>query len=83
MHQMDQFISILKLIEESSNMENLKESNKLKPNNNKQMKKDKRKISKILLFGKLQNQMSQNGHLHGEKEDLAGISNVLPWLSPF
>lgn len=83
MHQMDQFISILKLIEESLNMENLKESNKLKPNNNKQMKKDKRKISKISLFGKLQNQMSQSGPLHGEKGDLAGISNVLPWLSPF
>lgn len=46
---------------------------------NKPMKKTKNEISKILPFGKPQNQTSPNGNLHGGKEDLAGTSNVQLW----
>jgi len=55
----------------------------LKPNNNKKIKKVKRKISKILHFGKLQNLRNQNGLHHGEKEDQAGILSVQLWPYPF
>ena len=83
MNQTDQFTLISKLTEKSSNMENLKESNKLKHKTNKPIKREKREINKILLYGRLLNQMNQNGHLLGEKEDQDGILNVLLWLSLF
>ena len=83
MHQMDLYTLTLKLSGKNSNTENLKESNKLKPNNNNQTKREKREIKKISLFGKQLNPMNQNGHLHGDKEDPDGISNVQLWLFPF
>lgn len=83
MNQTDQFTLISKLTEKSSNMENLKESNKLKHKTNKPIKREKREIKKISLYGRLLSLMNQNGHLHGEKEDQDGILNVLLWLSLF
>lgn len=83
MHQMDLYTLTSKLTGKNSNTENLKELNKLKHNNNKQTKREKREIRKISLSGKLLNPMNPSGHLHGEKEDLDGISNVQLWLFPF
>ena len=80
MHPTDQYISTLKLIDKSSNMENLKEFNKLKLNSNKVIKKEKRKIKKILLYGKQLNPDNQNGLHLGVKVDLVGILNALQWL---
>ncbi len=83
MHQMDLYTLTSKPTGKNSNTENLKELNKLKHNNNKQTKREKREIRKISLSGKLLNPMNPSGHLHGEKEELDGISNVQPWLFPF
>ena len=83
MHQMDLYILTLKPTGKNSNTENLKESNKLKHNNNKQTKRAKKEIKKISLSGKQLSLMNPSGHLHGEKEDLDGISNVQPWLFLF
>jgi len=83
MHQMDLYTLTLKLSGKNSNTENLKELNKPKPNNNNQMKREKREIKKISLSGRQLNPMNQNGHLHGDKEDPDGISNVQLWLFPF
>ncbi len=61
-------------------MENWKELNNHKPNNNKKIKKIKREINKILLYGKQLSQTNLSGILHGAKEDLDGILNVQLWL---
>ena len=80
---MDLYTLTLKLSGKNSNTENLKELNKPKPNNNNQMKREKKEIKKISLSGKQLNPMNPNGHLHGDKEDPDGISNVQLWLFPF
>lgn len=82
-HPMDLSISISKLIELNLNMGNLKEFNKQKLNNNKRIKKDKKRINKILHYGKQINQINQNGHLHGDKDVLGGILNVQLWHTKF
>jgi hypothetical protein len=47
------------------------------------MKKEKRKIKKILLYGKPPKLTSLNGLHHGDKVDLDGILNVQQWHIKF
>lgn len=50
-----------------------------KLNNNKKIKKDKRKINKTLHFGKQLSQINLNGRHLGDKVDQDGILNVQQW----
>ena len=79
MPPMDQYTSISKLTNKSSNTENSKELTTPKPNNNKKTKRDKKEISKTLLFGKPRSPNSLNGPLLGEKEDQDGTFSVQLW----
>lgn len=82
-HLINQFILTSKLLNKNLNMANSKELKKQKLRKKKLMRKVKRKIKKILHFGKLQRQESQNGNQNGVKGDLAGIYNVQRWHARF
>ena len=69
----DQFILIYNNTKKNLVMENLRELQKLKLKRNRKIRKGRKKIKMILLFGKLLNLVSQNGHLIGEKDAQDGI----------
>lgn len=80
---MDLFTLMLVSTRKNTNMASLKELQMLKPKNRKEMRKVKRKIRKILLYGKLLSLKNQNGNHLGGKVDLDGILSARQWPVPY